>query len=118
MEGASTTAFASASGCRGPLVLPLPLPLGPLFLSLSVGGGGICLWVDGVSVLPLGGGSLCLCLSVEGASAFASAYLFYFLNFIFFLTHLYCLVGCLSMLVWVSYMHVFCIFVVAPLQRN
>ena len=33
-------------------------------------------------------------------------------------THLYCLVGCLSMighmLFWVSYMRVFCIFVFAP----
>ena len=33
-----------------------------------------------------------------------------------------CLVGCLSMighvLFWVSFMHVFCIFVFAPVQHN
>ena len=40
------------------------------------------------------------------------------------LTHLYSLVGCLSMIVfahmlfWVSYIHVFCIFVFALVQGN
>ena len=31
---------------------------------------------------------------------------------------IYCLEGFLSTIVWVSYMHVFSIFVFAPVQRN
>ena len=42
---------------------------------------------------------------------------------VFFNTHLYYSVGCLSMIIghmlsWVSYMHVFCIFLFALVQRN
>ena len=46
-----------------------------------------------------------------------------FLFFLYFVTHLYCLVGCLSMIVWTHavlgvLLHVFCIFVLVLVQRN
>ena len=56
-----------------------------------------------------------MCTLIRYLGFMGTFFLFFFLFFFFLNTHLYCLVGCLSlifghMLFWVSYRHVFCIF--------